>query len=1057
MTMFLALASLRHSTASDRRAVRRQRRSRSRRGLDLEALENRLLLTRASTSFARLIAPITVPGERTAIPVLISPDDFALRRCGRVILGFVSHATGANPFHSSPVHIVSKQRFGARVLTDRGEPPNLTLAGVPAGRLSLLVGTASNTPGSPEVDVFLAGDTNGDFRVDRRDLRSIRLRLGARQGQPRYRLAADVDRNGRIDFRDWRLARVNFGTATLLRPLTVSEALDVESDPDGDGLVNRRDVAVVGQTAPGALVQLDQGGDGSFEQATVADRDGRYRFAVNVRPGATEVQIEAADSLGQRASASLIVRMRDELPPTVRIRGPASGLLTNTNPIVTGQVVDDASGVEALEAQVDTGPLFFVADDPFGHFGFPTNLPTNGSADGSHTVSLRSTDVAGNISDFVRVTFTLDTIAPLAPSLPHLLATSDSGQSPTDEVTNVRTPSVELNAESGTRVHLFVDGAPAGVAEADSNPVRFTVGPLADGVHQFTATAEDQAGNVSAPSGALVVTIDTQAPPEPTFDLAPASESAPVGDHQTRSPVVTLTGQTEPNVAVSLDGTSRTTTADATGKFSLSQIALTMGANAFTIRATDAAGNESTASQTITRLVSSGPLFPDPAPAPINTGSAPNGIASGDLNGDGHLDLVTANTNDDSVSVLLGHGDGTFAPKLDYAVDHTPYSVALRDLNGDGHLDLVTANSGSDSVSVLLGHGDGTFGPRTDYAAGSGAQDVALGDLDGDGHLDLVTANINGDSISVLLGHGDGTFAPHADYATGSKPAAVALGDVNGDGHLDVVTANDFGGSVSVLLGQGDGSFGPQTEYPVGPYMVSVALGDVDNNGDLDIVAAEYGPSGGDNVAVLLGHGDGTFAAPTEIPVLSSNPRSVTLGDLNGDGRLDLVVTYQNSSTASVLLGQGGGTFGPRTDYAVASTAREPGAVAVGDVNGDGHLDLAVACDHANSVSVLLGQGDGTFGARTDYPVGLVPTSVALGDLDGDGHLDIIATNTEGNSVSVLLGQGNGSFAPRTDYVVGDGPLTVALGDLNGDGFLDFVTANTRAGTVSPRLNLRGS
>jgi hypothetical protein len=222
------------------------------------------LLTLTSTGFARLIAPMAVPGERTEIPVLISPDDFALRRCGRVILGFVSHATSANPLDSSHIQIVSKQAVGARVLNARGGPPNLILASVPSGRFSLQVGTASNTLGSSEVDVFLAGDTNGDFRVDRRDLRSIKLRLGASQGQPRYALGADVDRNGRIDRRDWRLGRQNFGTGTQLQPLTLSGALDATSDPNGDGLVTRSDVVVAGQTIPGALVRLDQGSDGSF-------------------------------------------------------------------------------------------------------------------------------------------------------------------------------------------------------------------------------------------------------------------------------------------------------------------------------------------------------------------------------------------------------------------------------------------------------------------------------------------------------------------------------------------------------------------------------------------------------------------------------------------------------------------------------------------------------------------------------------------------------------------------------------------------------------------------
>ena len=233
----------------------------------------------------------------------------------------------------------------------------------------------------------------------------------------------------------------------------------------------------------------------------------------------------------------------------------------------------------------------------------------------------------------------------------------------------------------------------------------------------------------------------------------------------------------------------------------------------------------------------------------------PVSVAVGDFNGDGNLDIVTANS-DDTVSVLLGRGDGTFLPAGTYTVGDYPEAVAVGAFNG--HPDIVTANDLDNTVSVLLGNGDGTFQPAVTYSVGNSPHSVVVGDFNNDGNTDIVTANSADNTVSVLLGLGDGTFQPAATYAVGNDPVSVAVGDFNGDGNLDIVTANAFVSprTVSVLLGRGDGTFQPAATYAVGKQPDAVAVGDFSHDGNLDIVTANAGDG---TVSVLLGQGDGTF------------------------------------------------------------------------------------------------------------------------------------------------------------------------------------------------------
>ena len=182
------------------------------------------------------------------------------------------------------------------------------------------------------------------------------------------------------------------------------------------------------------------------------------------------------------------------------------------------------------------------------------------------------------------------------------------------------------------------------------------------------------------------------------------------------------------------------------------------------------------------------------------TGGYPTAVAVGDFDGDGRPDIVTANYNGNSVSVLRNNGNGTFAAKTDYYANDSPTSVAVGDVNGDGRPDIVTANFDTDTVSVLLGNGNGTFAAETDYATNGLHYSVAVGDFDGDGKTDIVTATAYDNSMSILRNNGNGTFAAKVDYTTGANPRSIAVGDFDGDGKLDIVTANVGIDTVSVLL-----------------------------------------------------------------------------------------------------------------------------------------------------------------------------------------------------------------------------------------------------------------
>jgi len=385
-----------------------------------------------------------------------------------------------------------------------------------------------------------------------------------------------------------------------------------------------------------------------------------------------------------------------------------------------------------------------------------------------------------------------------------------------------------------------------------------------------------------------------------------------------------------------------------------------------------------------------------------------------------------------SASGVLDIASVSFLPAVSYpSGGDTVSAVAVADVNGDAIPDLIAANvcfSSTDctngSVGVLLGNGDGTFRPAITYLTPREIDAGAVADVNGDGSPDLIVASPCGNfgctegSVGVLLGNGDGTFRAVVNYDSGGEGAiSVAIADVNRDGRADLVVANYDSGTVGVLLGNGDGTFQSAVSYTVGFFdsgVSSVAIGDVNGDGKPDligtIVCFVTTNCINGSVGVLLGNGDGTFQSVVRYPSNGTNANSVAITDINGDGKPDLLVANScltkancgSSGGVSVLFGKGDGTFQTAVTY--GSGGRSAVSLAVGDVNGDGQLDVVVTNVKDNSVGVLLGGSTGTFrSAMTFGSGGINAISLAIADLRRDGLPDLVVTNAQSSAVDVLL------------------------------------------------------
>jgi uncharacterized protein (TIGR03437 family) len=479
-----------------------------------------------------------------------------------------------------------------------------------------------------------------------------------------------------------------------------------------------------------------------------------------------------------------------------------------------------------------------------------------------------------------------------------------------------------------------------------------------------------------------------------------------------------------------------------------------------------------------------------PLASSLSYQSFPGSLALADLNGDGRLDLVVATGvfqdrslnafYSSSVAVAVGNGDGSFQgssffPVLAFPSTRATAQVAVGDLNGDGDPDIVTAQG-----TILFGDGRGGFPSRADYAT-SASGPVTLGDFDGDGNVDIIMGSGNptallGDqnsSATVLFGEGNGAFtaAPVSFAAVGDASAigqSIITADFNRDGIPDLALENGIGEFAAILVGKGDGTFSQSFRVdflPSGSAPKSIATADFDGDGspDLAVLLGAPAPNTQGEVQVFHGNGDGTLSSPLSLPItLALNPQFLIAADLNGDGIQDLAMSAEGEGC--VWLGNGDGTF--RNPIPFAAGTSEITSMAVGDFNGDGKTDLALARRAAGSITLMLGNGDGTFGTGSNLEVSipssdpgqapLGPNVLIAADFNGDGTLDLVTTfanyqDLAEGGIAILLGNGDGTF--ETPTLISAPAFSLAVADLNGDKIPDLIAGlSGRAAGAAPGI-----
>ncbi|WP_169515705.1 FG-GAP repeat domain-containing protein [Amycolatopsis nigrescens] len=360
-----------------------------------------------------------------------------------------------------------------------------------------------------------------------------------------------------------------------------------------------------------------------------------------------------------------------------------------------------------------------------------------------------------------------------------------------------------------------------------------------------------------------------------------------------------------------------------------------------------------------------------------------------------------------------------------------------------------------------------SFSAPVEYPAGVRAWAVTYADFNGDGKVDVATGN-GGNSISVFAGKGDGTFGEKVDYTAPKLPYFLAFdiasADFTGDRKADIVlSGGNPAGNVLLYPNKGDGSFGEPKVVPFGFGPTQVATADLNRDGKQDLIASNNFAA---NVSVALGKGDGTFREERTFEV-GPGPQGLTVGDINGDRVPDLITGNfgRVKDSVSVLLGKGDGSFREQRNYPAGMAVND---VVTGDFNRDGVTDIAAGQFIKNKVSVLLGKRRGGFSEPKEYSTGTALNEMTTADFNGDGVLDIVTTvspdsgrdpgsppppNEKGAGVALLLGKGDGSFTEHSQFLMEGLMVSVQPVDLNGDKRVDLATANLTKNSMVVWLN----
>ena len=436
----------------------------------------------------------------------------------------------------------------------------------------------------------------------------------------------------------------------------------------------------------------------------------------------------------------------------------------------------------------------------------------------------------------------------------------------------------------------------------------------------------------------------------------------------------------------------------------------------------------------------------------LQTGSGPRWTSIADVNEDSQLDLVVANTEDNTVSIFHGDANGDFQLDKVIATERRPFSIAVEDIDGDRDLDLAVVNEDaviSRGLMIFVNRGEGVIQEPVNFDAGpAAARSLVAGDVNGDELVDVVAAN-DGLTISVMLGNGQGDLQPPVSLATPEFASSLAMADMNNDNFPDLIAAHVSVGLVTVYLNQGDGTFGSATSFAAGTMPTGLATSDLDNDFDIDVIVVDNMTS---DVLVLNNDGTGVLEAPIELNT-AGNPVGLQTVDIDQDDDTDLVVISQSGSVA--VHRNDGGQFAPVESTSIigfgfyfdSSIVSTPNFLAVGDVTNDGFPDV-IAVGNEDTLFIQENEGDGTFTPLPEgaFPVGIRGSCPIVGDVDRDGLQDIIVSNAFSEHATLLLNQGDGAFSERIEHWAGDSnasffgtSIPILLADLDGDDDLDLI------------------
>lgn len=428
-------------------------------------------------------------------------------------------------------------------------------------------------------------------------------------------------------------------------------------------------------------------------------------------------------------------------------------------------------------------------------------------------------------------------------------------------------------------------------------------------------------------------------------------------------------------------------------------------------------------------------------------------------------------------AVVTGATSTTLTVIVPIAAAYQPITVTVNGLTAYSKKTFLVTFPGGVNLDA------NSFASKVDFPTGANSHDTVIGDIDGDGKPDVVITKAGSNTVSIFRNTSiagtvtTASFASKVDFATGASPIRASIGDVDGDGRLDLVVANQLGNSVSVLRNTStsgfinSSSFAAKADFAAGNSPYGTAIVDVDGDGRAEIIVTNYLSN---SVSVLRNIGAagsitaGTFAPKVDFSMGSANARAPSIGDIDGDGKPDIVVASDNNNTVSVFRNTSttgsitASSFAPKVDFATGSN---PFDAAIGDVDGDGKLDLVVPNFVSSTVSVFRNTSSAgsittnSFSQRVDFTTGSSAIEAAIGDFDGDGKPDFIVANYYSNTVSVFKNnstQGaitSSSFASKVDFATGTNPYGTAIGDVDGDGKPDLLVTNKGSSTVSVLRN----